>query len=130
MANQSLPLCYLMKTDAMDRAVWNQMPNEFKQLHHCYFKDKGNTEYLIYSVESDTSQLEFKAGSGTCLNPALPRTFEVRVYEVFSISDKPGHFKCLGLSGQFSVNDIHRMAEYYDVAMDEILATKINPPIH
>ena len=114
----------------MDKAILDQMPDELKQLHHCYFKDKSETEYLLYSVESDTSQLEWVDGSGTCLNPSLPRPYEVRVFEVVSIPDKPGHFDYFGVSGQFNVNDIHRITEYYCVSMDEILATNVDPAIH
>jgi len=33
----------------MDTDVWEQMPDELKQIHHCHFKDRFGTEYLISS---------------------------------------------------------------------------------
>ena len=87
------------------------------ELDGCMFRDAGNTQYLIRYVESDISQLVWRDGIGTCLDPKLPRRYEFRVYEVEPLSDNPDVFN-YGLSGQF--RDIGEMIEAYGIRRDEI----------
>ena len=111
----------------MDMDVWEQMPDDLKQVHRCYFRDNWQTEYIITSVESDTSQLEYVVNKGTCFNPALPHEFEAQVWEVDSIPDKPGHYVCHGISGQF--RNANQLAGYYGVSLDEIMSNKLTGDI-
>jgi hypothetical protein len=111
-----------MRIDAMDKEVWDQMPEEIKQLNGCFFTDAFGTDYVIRSVESDTSRLVWRDDVGTCMDPALPRKYEIRVYEVQRVKEQPDQFSYFGLSGQFTqASDIPKN---YGVAMDEILSSK------
>ena len=51
--------------------------------------------FEIQRVESDTSQLCFSPGVGTCLDKSLPKEYEFRIWEC----DNKGY---RGLCGQFA----------------------------
>ena len=102
----------------MDKDIWNQMPVEFKQLHGCLFIDHSSTEFLVCSEETDFSRLESTDGRGVCLNPALPREYELRVYEVVPVASDPYKFSYAGLSGQFG--NIKAVIDFYGVSFEQL----------
>ena len=70
------------------------IPPDLQRLQHCEFESRGTT-YLIEIQESDISRLCW-TDRGTCFDPNLAPTFELRVYEY----DAKNGYR--GLSGQFS----------------------------
>lgn len=82
----------------------NTIPQEHMQFNGLRFCDPFGTQYLIEAAESDISQLHLTE-QGTCLNPSLEPSFELRVFEV----DEQGY---KGLSGQFK--DCEQVQHYYN----------------
>ncbi len=86
-------------------------------LDGCMFTDGRKTTYLVRYVESDISRLIWREGVGTCLDPTLPRKFELRVFEVEQLPDS-NILKNYGLSGQF--RNVDELIEHYGIRLYDI----------
>ena len=91
----------------------NTIPQEFAQYHGLQFTDYTKTTFLIAAVESDSSQLSL-TGRGTTLDPSIPPSFELQVFEI----DTRGY---KGLSGQFK--SLQQIEGYYGVNLKPAIAS-------
>ena len=91
----------------------NTIPQEFAQYHGLQFTDYTKTTFLIAAVESDSSQLSL-TGFGTTLDPSIPPSFELQVFEI----DTRGY---KGLSGQFK--SLQQIEGYYGVNLKPAIAS-------
>ena len=91
--------------------MMNVIPQEFAQYHGLQFTDSGKTTFLIEAVESDSIQLSLTE-HGTTLDPSIPPTFELQVFEIDDVGYK-------GLSGQFT--SLNKIEAYYGVNLKPVI---------